>query len=142
MNDTNEDLDIIFEKFKTKFKVFETVTLSVMDRDYKLEYHGRCITDLAGDYFIVGKNRFKKIKPLKIEIHRSGNPNHDKLTLLHEMAHAITDYCERKTKSGWIVMDHNRNYYENFLTIMNSAYDMKIVDEKYTIESLRKIDCK
>ena len=60
---------------------------------------------------------------------------------IHECSHAITPHRERKVKNKFIRIDHSREFYENFLKLLNIAYNNKLINQKFNnIEELMKKD--
>ena len=47
-------------------------------------------------------------------IHLTQGDAHMLMVLLHELAHVMTPYIERKVKGEWIRIDHSNVFYENF----------------------------
>lgn len=47
---------------------------------------------------------------------------------------------ERKVKNSWIRLDHSDKFYTNIIKILNLAYELKIIDYRYTIKELKRKD--
>lgn len=142
-NDHNHVIDLlknILKTFAHKYPSLSDVEIQVLEKDMKIKHCGYCDLIPLGDFVVMGKNRFKKVQPLKICIWHSNDLDRLVFTFLHEISHAITDYCERRTKSGlWVVTDHNRQFFENFLILTNLAFEFKFIKSKFpNIEALKK----
>jgi len=142
-NDQNQEMNIlksILKTFAHKYPTLRDVEIQILPKDLKIKHCGYCDLTPYGDFVVKGKNRFKKIRPTKINVWHNNDLDRLIFTFLHEMSHAITDYCERRTTTGlWVVTDHNRQFYENFFTITNLAYDYKFTKNKFKdVETLKK----
>ncbi len=98
------------------------------------------VNDLFGEYYyITNKMRCRDIIPSDIIIEEN-TLDVMIFTLLHEITHTITPYVERKIKDVWINMDHSNIFYDNFLKIIEHAYNNKIINKQYDMKQLRQKD--
>jgi hypothetical protein len=137
-------LKLILKKFSAKYPILRNIEIEVLAKNLKIKHCGYCDLIPYGEYFFKGKNRYKMVLPKKIKVWHNSNRETLVFTFLHEISHALTNYCERKTKYGlWIVNDHNRDFYENFFVIANLAYEYKLTKTKYeSVEILKKMNVK
>jgi hypothetical protein len=133
-----EQLNYIFKIYQKKFNILENVYIKFTQHSTKFEFFGRSHVDVVGEFESVGKNRFKNIKPNYIELVEG----YDNIlfTLLHEIAHCISKYRERKIKDEWISLYHGDDFYKNYLEVIKIAYDNNIIDKKITIDNIKKFD--
>jgi hypothetical protein len=129
----------IFSKYYPDLK-----NVNVEITKYNNLYIARCLVDKVGEYINVKKGRILNITPKKIIMTEVAmNKKEDDLlfTFIHECTHAITPHRERKVKNKFIRIDHSRHFYENFLKLLNIAFDNKIIKQKYNnLEELMKKD--
>jgi len=132
-----EEMSQIFKQFQKKYKQLKEVKLE-FKQDEKFKYQGRSQINIVGSFTTIGKNRFKKIQPISIElIEGIGNI---KYTLLHEITHCISKYRERKIKDEWIVLDHGDDFYKNYHEVLKYAFELKIIEKKFEIHEIKKFD--
>ena len=102
------------------------------------------MVDKVGDYINVKKGRILNIIPKKIIMSDVVMKKKDEELLfifIHECTHAITPHRERKVKNKFIRIDHSREFYENFLKLLNIAYNNKVIYQKFNnIEELMQKD--
>lgn len=136
-------LDNVLSIFKKKYEHIRNVYIELVSTPQD-NCAGKCVMDLVGDFKYIGKMRSKDVRVDYIQIHNDPTYKIDDLimTLLHEISHAITPYIERKVKNDWIIMDHSHKFYENFLLILDIAYQNKIITKKYDLRSLKNYDGK
>jgi hypothetical protein len=138
MNVDQETLKDVFSFFKVKYPELKQVKLEFTPYTNKYKYQGRSHIDVIGSFENNGKNRYKKIKPLSIEL-IDGYSN-ILFTLLHEIAHCITKYRERKIKEEWVILDHGDDFYKSYHDILNYAYEKKIIQKKFSLNEIKKFD--
>ena len=111
---------------------------------YNNLYIARCLVNKTGDYIYVKKGRILNIMPKKIimtDVAMEKKENEMLFIFIHECSHAITPHRERKVKSKFLRIDHSREFYENFLKLLNIAYNNKLINLKFNnIEELMKKD--
>ena len=133
------NLLIIFSKYYPNLKNIE---LEIVQ--YNNLYIARCLVDKVGDYINVKKGRILNIIPKKIIMTDVVMEKKDEELLfifIHECTHAITPHRERKVKNKFIRIDHSREFYENFLKLLNIAYNNKVICQKFNnIEELMQKD--
>ena len=129
----------VFSKYYPNLKNIELETVQ-----YNNLYIARCLVDKVGDYINVKKGRILNIIPKKIIMTDVVMEKKDEELLfifIHECTHAITPHRERKVKNKFIRIDHSREFYENFLKLLNIAYNNKIIYQKFNnIEELMQKD--
>lgn len=56
----------------------------------------------------------------------------DKLIFIfiHECSHGITPVVERRVKNEYVRIDHSRHFYDNFLRLLNIAFEHKLYSYK------------
>ncbi len=94
------DWNKIIKDFSKLHKELQNVKIKIGMDDGT--YEGMCYSENFGEFTYEGKLRMKQINTSCI-ILKNATIN----VLLHEMAHAITPYCERKRKEEWIRIDKN-----------------------------------
>jgi len=134
-----------------KYKILSEIKLNIIHKDQLLtkfltkgnECEGFCIYDILFNFrhdTTKKKNRTCDIKVTSINV-----IDQDQfdivLTLIHEMAHALSPHYERKINGEYIHIEHSHLFYDKFLELLNFAYDNKIVNKKYDLKQL-KIDDK
>ena len=129
----------VFSKYYPNLKNIE---LEI--EQYNNLYIARCLVDKVGDYINVKKGRILNIIPKKIIMTDVVMEKKDEELLfifIHECTHAITPHRERKVKNKFIRIDHSREFYENFLKLLNIAYNNKVIYQKFNnIEELMQKD--
>ena len=129
----------VFSKYYPNLKNIE---LEIVQ--YNNLYIARCLVDKVGDYINVKKGRILNIIPKKIIMTDVVMEKKDEELLfifIHECTHAITPHRERKVKNKFIRIDHSREFYENFLKLLNIAYNNKVICQKFNnIEELMQKD--
>lgn len=128
-------LKLDFSKTYPCFKHIEIETCS-----YNKLYIARCIVDTEGDYNVIKKGRILNIIPKKIILSDIALKKKDEDLLfifIHECTHAITPQVERKVKNEYVRIDHSRLFYENFLKLLNLAYELKYIN--YTFSNIKEL---
>ena len=129
----------VFSKYYPNLK---NIKLEIVQ--YNNLYIARCLVDKVGDYINVKKGRVLNIIPKKIIMTDVVMKKKDEELLfifIHECTHAITPHRERKVKNKFIRIDHSREFYENFLKLLNIAYNNKVIYQKFNnIEELMQKD--
>ena len=129
----------VFSKYYPNLKNIE---LEIVE--YNNLYIARCLVDKVGDYINVKKGRILNIIPKKIIMTDVVMKKKDEELLfifIHECTHAITPHRERKVKKKFIRIDHSSEFYENFLKLLNIAYNNKVIYQKFNnIEELMQKD--
>ena len=129
----------VFSKY---YPNLENIELEIVK--YNNLYIARCLVDKVGDYINVKKGRILNIIPKKIIMTDVVMKKKDEELLfifIHECTHAITPHRERKVKNKFIRIDHSRDFYENFLKLLNIAYNNKVIYQKFNnIEELMQKD--
>jgi hypothetical protein len=138
MNIDKDALYDIFSIFKAKYPELKLVKLEFTPYTNKYKFEGRSHIDVIGSFENQGKNRYKKIKPLSIEL-IVGYTN-ILYTLFHEIAHCITKYRERKVKGEWVILDHGDDFYKSYHDVLNYAYEKKIIQKKFSLGEIKKFD--
>jgi len=123
--------NFILNEFKKIYPELSLVKIKYFSHD---NFIGCCETTKYGDFTYEGKFRYQLIIPKIIKLKTQDEAII--FTLLHEIAHAITPYYERKIKNEWIRLDHSDKFYKNFHKIMLDAYEMKIVDKQFTLKKI------
>lgn len=128
----------ILNIYKAKYEILGDVYLIFSSHSTKFEFFGRSQIDLIGDFEVAGKNRYRNIKPISIELVE----DYDNImfTLLHEITHCIIKYRERNVKNNWIIIDHGDDFYKNYPEVIEFAYQNKITDKIYSIDGIKKFD--
>lgn len=143
MNNNNNIVYLrdILKSFTKKYPILKDVQIELLPYNISSSGDGECYYDLIGDYIVIGKNRYRKIRPFRITIVDNESKHKLAFVLLHEIAHAISDYCERRLVNGeWIRKDHNREFYTKFLEVIKVANELNIIDDKYDLNGLIKKD--
>ena len=129
----------IFSKYYPNLKNIE-----IEIGKYNNLYIARCLVNKTSDYINVKKGRILNIIPKKIimtDVAMKKKDNELLFIFIHECSHAITPHRERKVKNKFIRIDHSREFYENFLKLLNIAYNNKLINQKFNnIEELMKKD--
>jgi len=128
-------LKLEFSKIYPCFKHIDIETCS-----YNNLYIARCVGDITGDYKIIKKGRIINILPKKIILSDVALKKKDEDLLfifIHECTHAITPRVERKVKNEYVRIDHSRLFYENFLELLNVAYNLKYIN--YTFSNIKEL---
>ena len=100
-----DSLKNIFNIFAQKYPSLRDVQVEVLPKDLKIKH---CDLITYRDYVYKEKNRLKMVRPIKTIVWHNNDLERLIFTILHEVSHAITNYCERKKKSGlWIVTTEN-----------------------------------
>lgn len=84
---------------------------------------GHAELDTIGDWiYLSNKTRCKKVKPISIHLMR-GDPE-IKDTLLHEIAHCLCMYQERKVKGVWVPIFHGHLFEAKFRDVIREGAGM------------------
>ena len=128
--------------FSNKFPALNNITIDIVP--YNNLYLARCIGDCSGDFIPVKKGRIQNITPTKIILtERVFDLSLEKLLILftHECSHGITPRRERKVKNQFIRIDHSRQFYENFLLLIQIANHNNIIHTTFeNVEQLMNFD--
>lgn len=105
---------------------------------------GLCVNNWAGPYIAMSKKmRCKENRPTCIKLSPNMvNKEEQTLTLLHEIAHAVTPYIERKVKNEWLPVHHSHVFYTNFLAILRIAHGYGFISKLHTVKSVKCWDGK
>lgn len=94
---------------------------------------------MEGDFIQNGKMRERKIRPYGIVLNHE--LEHRNFVLLHEIAHCVSPYVERKHKDEWVKVDHDRQFYDNFMIIISLANKAGLFDKKFqNLDDLKRYD--
>lgn len=107
---------------------------------YNNLYIAICIVDKIGDYKLIKKGRIRNVIPRKIiltDVLLKKKEDEILFIFIHECTHAITPQLERKVKNEYIRIDHSRLFYENFLELLNLAYELKYIN--YTFSNIKDL---
>ena len=128
----------MLESYKLKYPILLDTYLIFTEKTNKFDFFGRSNIDTIGNYIVNGKNRYKNIKTISIEL----VVGYDNIlyTLLHEITHCTIQYRERKIKNDWIILSHGDDFYKKYVEIIDYAYTLKIINTKYTIDEIKKFD--
>jgi Zn-dependent peptidase ImmA (M78 family) len=131
--------------FKNILRAFSKIYAQLENVKLKTElshdsFQGYCVSEEVGEFTYAGKMRMKNTITQYIAIDTTNDPANVLFTFLHEMAHAITPYCERKVKNTWVRLDHSDRFYKNFFDIMEIAFAKGFVNIPYTMRELKKKD--
>ncbi len=132
------DINNILKLYQKIFPVLEGVYIKIVPKIKNSDCIGRCNFEVVGKFIFIEQVRYKHIRPKYIEL--TQNDKNIIFTLLHELAHAITPHYEKKVDDRWTIIDHSDYFYDNYLKIMNIAYENNIINKKYTFEMLKKDD--
>lgn len=128
-------LKLEFSKIYPCFKYVDIETCI-----YNNLYIARCVGDITGDYKIIKKGRIINILPKKIilsDVALKKKEDDLLFIFIHECTHAITPRVERKVKNEYVRIDHSRLFYENFLELLNVAYNLKYIN--YTFSNIKEL---
>eukprot|EP01080_Neovahlkampfia_damariscottae_P005058 gene5058-8653_t len=137
-NQLKEELKLLFVAYQKRYEQLKHVELLFIPYNKSFNYEGRSQIDIVGSFKISGKNRYKSIKPLSIEL-IEGYSN-IKYTLLHEISHCIGKYRERKVKDEWISLDHADDFYSKYHEVLNFAFEKKFINKKFQFHEIKKFD--
>ena len=129
------DFNGMIKEFSLVYPELKDVKLKIIKND---DYIGACNSVYYGEFFYIGKMRYKMQKTDSIFL--TENDKNIMLSFLHEIAHAITPYYERKVKNIWIRMDHSDKFYKNFFDIVSLAYQKKFITKMISMSELKKQD--
>lgn len=124
--------------FSKKYPCFKNVEIEICC--YNNLYVARCLVDKVGDYKLIKKGRIRNVIPRKIiltDVALKKKEDEVLFIFIHECTHAITPQVERKVKNEYIRIDHSRLFYENFLELLNLAYELKYIN--YTFSNIKDL---
>ena len=124
--------------FSKKYPCFKNVEIETCP--YNNLYVARCMVDVIGDYEQIKKGRIINILPRKIVLSDVALKKKEEDLLfifIHECTHAITPRVERKVKNEYIRIDHSRLFYENFLVLLDLAYNLKYIN--YSFSNIKEL---
>lgn len=128
--------------FSNKFPLLNNITIDIIP--FNNLYLARCIVDTLGDFVPVKKGRIQYVTPTKIILtQRLFDYPIEKILIIftHECAHAITPRRERKVKNQFIRIDHSRQFYENFFSLIKIANSNNIIHTNFdNIQQLMNFD--
>lgn len=135
-------MENVYNVYKVKYPILQRVSLVVEPMLHHTA--GMCLAESCGDYvYISNKLRSKTNVPTCIKLNSNLIGQEEKiLTLLHEIAHVLTPYVERKVKQIWQPCAHSHLFYANFLILIQMAYQHHFVSRSYTLTSLKAWDGK
>ena len=137
-----ETLINLLNEFSKKYPQLKNVSIEHIP--YNNLYIARCLVDKIGDYINVKKGRIINVIPRKIlltDIVLNKKRENMLFIFIHECTHGITPQRERKVKNSYIRIDHSRQFYENFLELLNYAYELNYISYKFnSVEELMKRD--
>ena len=84
------NLKKVLESYKLKYPILRDTYLIFTEKTNKFDFFGRSNIDTIDNYIVNGKNRYKNIKPINIEL----VVGYDNIlyTLLHEITHCTIQY--------------------------------------------------
>ena len=124
--------------FSKKYPCFKNVDIEICS--YNNLYVARCLVDKVGDYKLIKKGRIRNVIPRKIiltDVALKKKEDEVLFIFIHECTHAITPQVERKVKNEYVRIDHSRLFYENFLELLNLAYELKYIN--YTFSNIKDL---
>ena len=124
--------------FSKKYPCFKNVEIETCT--YNNLYIARCMVDVIGDYEQIKKGRIINVLPKKIILSDVALKKKEEDLLfifIHECTHAITPRVERKVKNEYIRIDHSRLFYENFLELLDLAYNLIYIN--YTFSNIKEL---
>ena len=124
--------------FSKKYPCFNNIEIETCY--YNNLYIARCMVDIIGDYKLIKKGRIINILPRKIILSDVALKKKEEDLLfifIHECTHAITPRVERKVKNEYIRIDHSRLFYENFLELLEIAYNLKYIN--YSFSNIKEL---
>lgn len=91
---------------------------------YNNIFVARCLVDRVGEYISVKKGRILNVIPTAVVLTSAAlakNESDMMFIFIHECTHCITPHREKKVKNSYVRIDHSRQFYENFLTLIGIA---------------------
>jgi len=128
-----EKINKLIIDFSKKYPFLKNIEIETCS--YNNLYIARCLVDKSGDYILIKKGRIRNVIPKKIILTEAVlNKNEDDILFIfiHECTHAITPHFERKVKNEYVRIDHSRLFYDNFLELLNLAYQLKYINYRFS----------
>ena len=137
-----EKINKLLLVFSETYPLLKDVTIDTMK--YNNLFVARCLVDRIGEYISVKKGRILNIVPKKIILTSAALGKNEKdliFIFIHECTHCITPHREKKVKDSYIRIDHSRQFYDNFLKLIEIANKTKYYEQTFgSIEELMKRD--
>jgi hypothetical protein len=128
--------------FSETYPLLKNVT--IITEEYTNIYVAKCLVDRVGEYISVKKGRILNVIPKTIILTTVAINKNEKdliFIFIHECTHCITPHREKKVKDSYIRIDHSRQFYENFLTLIEIANKSKYYEQTFdSIKDLMKRD--
>ena len=126
-----EKLQKILDLFSNYHPQFKKVKITIIDYDYV--FVAKCKGKSTGEYYIQKKNRLRDIIPTEILLTKAATKEKESKLIfifIHECSHGITPTVERKVKNDYVRIDHSRHFYDNFLRLLNIAFEHNLYSYK------------
>ncbi len=137
-----EKINKLLLVFSETYPLLKNVTIET--EAYTNIFVAMCLVDRVGEYISVKKGRILNIIPKKIiltSVALEKNENDLIFIFIHECTHCITPHREKKVKDNYIRIDHSRQFYENFLKLIEIANKSKYYEQTFdSINDLMKRD--
>lgn len=120
----------VFNRLKEVYPQLAPIKLKQIGSTNGKRYHGMAKLNFEDKEFTTdGKSRWKDIAPSCIQLDFSLK---DALyVLLHEVAHCLVPYYERKVKGEWVRIEHDRAFYAKLLEVIEQANKLDLYHKKF-----------
>jgi len=137
-----EQMQKLLKIFSKTYPKLENVEIEVVP-DNSI-FVAQCLVEVAGKFIQVKKGRIRLVVPQKILITECAflKDTQDLFFIfIHECTHGITPQRERKVKNNYILLDHSRDFYNNFFKLLKIAKENKFLSQSFnSVEEVMKKD--
>lgn len=137
-----EKLNKLLLVFAETYPLLKDVTIET--EEYKNIFVACALVERIGEYISVKKGRILNVIPKTIILTSVALTKVEKdliFIFIHECTHCITPHREKKVKDSYIRIDHSRQFYENFLKLIEIANNTNYYNQTFdSIEELMKRD--